>query len=168
MEMTDSRMLSVISVLISAFPFVGEVLGVCLRRRRFLGRARPRVRLRPLGGRLLRAEAGLRLKNMVVADKMPDLIPFVRYEYYNPQQKVVVSKNNLKTADQRLKTSMWVAGVNYRPLPYLVVKADYTKRRIGDGNYKAENEFALGVAFTGWFVNDNKFARLKKQKNNNR
>ena len=57
-------------------------------------------------------------------------------------------------ADHRLKTSMWMTGLNYRPLPYLVIKADYTKRRIGDGKYNGENEFGLGVAFTGWFLSD--------------
>ena len=101
---------------------------------------------------------------MVRNAKMPDLIPFARYEYYNPQEKVVVDANNLKGADLRLKTSMWVAGLNYRPLPNLVVKADYTKRRIGDGQYKSENEFALGVAFVGWFLQDNKFAKIRKNK----
>ena len=129
-----------------------------------LSSSSPYSRLAPVAKRAVSygAEAGLRLRNMAVTNKMPDLIPFVRYEYYNAQQEVVVSSYNLKAADPRLKTSMWVAGLNYRPLPYLVVKADYTKRRIGDGSYKNENEFALGVAFTGWFLSDNKFKRLRK------
>ena len=101
---------------------------------------------------------------MVHNAKMPDLVPFVRFEYYNPQEKVIVDANNLKDADLRLKTSMWVAGLNYRPLPGIIVKSDYTKRRIGDGQYKSENEFALGVAFVGWFLQDNKFARVSKKK----
>lgn len=126
----------------------------------------PYSRLTPIAERAVSygAEAGLRLKGMVRNAKMPDLIPFARYEYYNPQEKVVVDANNLKDADLRLKTSMWVAGLNYRPLPNLVVKADYTKRRIGDGQYKSENEFALGVAFVGWFLQDNKFAKIRKNK----
>ena len=109
-------------------------------------------------------EAGLRLKNMVANRKMPDLIPFFRYEYYNTQEKVVVSQYNTKNADNRLKTSMWVAGLNYRPLPYLVIKADYTRRRIGGGHYNNENEFALGVAFTGWFYSDNRSNSIIKGK----
>lgn len=126
----------------------------------------PYSRLTPIAQRAVSygGEVGLRLKGMVSCSGMPDIIPFVRYEYYNPQEKVVVDANNLKDADPRLKTSMWVAGVNYRPLPNLVVKADYTKRRIGGGSYKAENEFALGVAFTGWFLQDNKFAKLRKNR----
>lgn len=128
----------------------------------------PYTRLAPIAEKAVSygIEAGLNLQGMVRNPKMPDLVPFARYEYYNPQEKVIVDANNLKGADLRLKTSMWVAGLNYRPLPYLVVKADYTKRRIGDGQYKSENEFALGVAFVGWFVQDNKFARLRKAKKN--
>ncbi len=99
-------------------------------------------------------EAGLRLKGLVHAGKMPDVIPFARYEYYNPQEKVKTDGYSSTVADLRLKTSMWVFGVNYRPLPYLVLKADYTTRRIGGGKYNDENEFALGVAFTSWFVSD--------------
>ena len=96
-------------------------------------------------------EAGLRLKGFATSRKMPDLIPFARYEYYNPQEKVKRDIYHSTPADKRLKTSMWVAGVNYRPLPYLVVKADYTTRCIGGGEYNRENEFAIAVAFTGWF-----------------
>ena len=126
----------------------------------------PYSRVTPIAERAVSygGEAGLRLRNMVAASKMPDLIPFFRYEYYNAQEKVVVSTKNLTPADKRLQTSMWVAGLNYRPLPFIVIKADYTKRRIGGGDYRNENEFALGVAFTGWFLSDNKFARVRKQK----
>ena len=99
-------------------------------------------------------EAGIRLNGFVKHEKMPDLIPFVRYEYYNPQEIVKTDTYSSTMADQRLKTSMWMTGLNYRPLPYLVIKADYTKRRIGDGKYNGENEFGLGVAFTGWFLSD--------------
>lgn len=95
-------------------------------------------------------EAGLRLKNLIGGLKA-DIIPFARYEYYNPQEKVVVDKYSSTPADPRLKTSMWVAGVNYRPLPYLVIKADYTTRCIADGKCNRENEFSIGVGFTNWF-----------------
>ena len=126
----------------------------------------PYSRLTPVAERAVSygAEAGLRLKNMVRNPRMPDLVPFARYEYYNAQEKVITDNHSSTTADNRLKTSMWVAGLNYRPLPCLVVKADYTKRRIGNGKYQSENEFALGAAFTGWFVSDNKFIRTHKRK----
>lgn len=109
----------------------------------------PYSRLTPIAKRAVSygMEAGLRLKSFTTNAKMPDLIPFARFEYYNAQEQMA---GNL-VADNRLKTAMWVAGLNYRPLPCLVVKADYTTRRIGNGNYNRENEFALAIAFTGWF-----------------
>ncbi len=117
-----------------------------------LSGASPYNRTSPIAEKALSCgmEAGLTLKGFVMNERMPDLVPFVRYEYYNPQQSVTGSY----VADERLKTSMWVAGLNYRPLPYLVIKADYTARRIGGGKYNNENEFSLGVAFVGWFFSD--------------
>ncbi len=93
------------------------------------------------------AEAGLNLRRIVRAD-MPDITPFCRYEHYDPQRSVEGSY----TPDPRLKTDMWTAGINWRALPTLVVKADYTTRRIGSGRYHRENELAVGVAFTDWFA----------------
>ena len=92
------------------------------------------------------AEAGLNVRRFFNF-RFPDIVPFVRYDYYNPQYTVPDGY----TADKRLEVGMWTAGLNYKPLPYLVVKADYTTRRIGQGQYHRENEFAVGVAFTGWF-----------------
>lgn len=120
----------------------------------------PYSRVTPIAKRAVSygIEAGLRLKGFVNNPKMPDIIPFGRFEYYNTQEQM---EGNL-IADNRLKTAMWVGGINYRPLPYLVIKADYTTRRIGDGRYNRENEFALGLAFTGWFLSD----RSPKKKHN--
>lgn len=59
--------------------------------------------------------------------------------------------------DNRCQVSMWTAGINWNPLPNLVVKADYTNRKIGTsemfgaGKYNPENEFSVGVAYIGWF-----------------
>ena len=135
-----------------------------------LGKNTPYSRMTPVGEVAVSygGEAGLRLKGFVHSSKMPDIIPFVRYEYYNPQEKVEAPE----LPDPRFRVSMWTAGINYRPLPYLVVKADYTTRRIGGGAYNSENEFALGVAFTGWFFGDKASqaraaARKARKKSNN-
>ena len=80
--------------------------------------------------------------------KVPVIYPFVRYEYYNPQEE---GEGTRYTMDLRNKVSMWTAGLNWYALPNLVVKADYTTRRIGDGSYNSENEFSLAVAYIGWF-----------------
>ncbi len=92
-------------------------------------------------------EVGLNIRGMVNDMRCPNIIPFVRYEYYNAQEE----GKGIDVMEPRLKTSMWVAGLNWRALPNLVVKADYTTRRIGGGNYNNENEFAIGAAFAGWF-----------------
>ncbi|MBR7051462.1 MAG: hypothetical protein IKI44_00530, partial [Bacteroidaceae bacterium] len=117
-----------------------------------LGKTTPYSRKTPVGEVAVSygGEVGLRLKGFVRSPKMPDIIPFVRYEYYNPQEKVEAPE----LADPRFRVSMWTAGLNYKPLPFIVVKADYTTRSIGGGDYNSENEFALGVAFTGWFFGD--------------
>ena len=74
--------------------------------------------------------------------------PFLRYEYYNPMEKT----QGDVLADKRMKVSMWTAGINYYALPNLVVKADYSNRRIGGGDYNSENMVSIGLAYIGWFI----------------
>ncbi len=109
----------------------------------------PYSRLTPVAERGVSygGEVGLNLRGITGRKAMPEILPFVRYEYYNAQDKVL--SPNL--ADDRLRTSMWIMGLNYRVGNGVVIKADYTTRSIGRGRYNSEGEFALGVAFTGWF-----------------
>jgi hypothetical protein len=50
-----------------------------------------------------------------------------------------------------------VGGLNWFALPNLVVKLDYSTRKIGtakvigDSRYNRENELSIGVAYAGWF-----------------
>lgn len=100
-------------------------------------------------------EVGLNVKSILGGGKnIPVIYPFVRYEYYNSQEE----GESMQTMDDRHKTSMWTAGLNWKALPNLVVKADYTTRQIGtnkmfgtSAKYNSENEFAVGIAYTGWF-----------------
>ena len=95
-------------------------------------------------------EVGVNLRSIFKENKkVPVIYPFARYEYYNPQEK----GEGKQTMDLRDKVSMWTAGVNWYALPNLVVKADYTTRKIGGGKYNSENEFSLAVAYVGWFIN---------------
>ena len=101
------------------------------------------------------AEVGFNLKTILGnKPKMPTIYPFVRYDYYNPQQ----TADKGQTMDVRTQVSKWTAGLNWYALPNLVVKADYTTRQIGTQKvfgttkYNSENEFALGIAYIGWFV----------------
>lgn len=99
------------------------------------------------------AEAGLNISAFCKGGKCPVLYPFARYEYYNPQQ----SAEKGVSVDPRCQVSKWTAGLNWFALPNLVVKADYTTRQIGTGKvfgkgkYNSENEFAIGIAYIGWF-----------------
>ena len=98
-------------------------------------------------------EVGLNLRNLVGNPQLPELIPFVRYEYYNAQQEVDKKGTRFSEMSTGMKTSMWVFGLNYRIGNGIVFKADYTTRRIGDEKLNSEKEFALGVAFNTWFLN---------------
>lgn len=99
------------------------------------------------------AEVGLNIQGIFNDDRVPIIYPFARYEYYNPQEK----GENKQVMEKRNQISMWTAGLNWRALPNLIVKADYTTRQVGcgkvfgTGSYNSENEFAIGVAYTGWF-----------------
>lgn len=120
-----------------------------------LPNASPYSRLTPVAKNALSygAEIGFNLGNVFSIAGCPTLMPFCRYEYFNPQ-KVVVKPF---TADSRLEVSKWTAGLNWFALPNLVVKADYSTRQIGTskvfgtGPYTSENEFSIGVAYIGWF-----------------
>lgn len=100
-------------------------------------------------------EIGFNLRTITGAERCPAFHPFVRYEYFNSQQ----SAEGKTTVDPRCQVSKWQAGINWYALPNLVVKADYSNRRIGtqqvfgySGSYNRENEFSIGLAYIGWFV----------------
>lgn len=107
----------------------------------------------PLAKRALSygAEVGLNLKSFFGNENAPDVIPFVRYEYYNPMEELAV-RGEKSPLNDAFKTSMWVAGVNYRLGKDIVLKADYTHRTIAGGAFRAEKEFAIGAAFNAWFL----------------
>ena len=77
------------------------------------------------------------------------LVPFARYEYYNTAEDLEEGA----AKQPRYKRDLVVFGLNYFPLPNLVVKLDYSHRRIDAGNYNNEDMIGIAVAYTGWFVN---------------
>ena len=114
-------------------------------------------RLTPIAKRAVsyNAEVGLNLKNICGGGKyFPVIYPFAQYEYYNSQEKGA----GMDVMDARCQVSKWNFGINWKALPNLVVKADYTTRQIGTskvfgtGPYNSENEFGIGIAYIGWFV----------------
>ena len=74
------------------------------------------------------------------------LYPFVRYEYYNTMEKTETGV----VADPRYQRDLYTAGINYYPLPNLVIKADYSGRRLGKGDYNNENTFSVGAGYVVW------------------
>ena len=112
-------------------------------------------RLTPIAKRAVsyNAEVGVNLKNIIGCEKFPVIYPFVQYEYYNSQEK----GEGMDVMDARCQVSKWNFGLNWKALPNLVVKADYTTRQIGTakvfgtGPYNSENEFGIGIAYIGWF-----------------
>ena len=114
-------------------------------------------RLTPIAKRAVsyNAEVGVNLKTICGGDKrFPVIYPFVQYEYYNSQEK----GEGMDVMDARCQVSKWNFGLNWKALPNLVVKADYTTRQIGTnkmfgkGPYNSENEFSIGIAYIGWFL----------------
>lgn len=95
------------------------------------------------------AEAGYNVVSLFnTSSQAPRIFPFVRYEYYNSMEDTEKSM----LADKRFKVSMVTAGLNYYALPNLVVKADYTHRSIGGGDFNSENTLSVGLAYIGWFL----------------
>lgn len=99
------------------------------------------------------AELGINIASFFRNPKFPVIYPFAQYAYYNPQESVA----STTTRDPRAQVSMWTFGLNWKPLPSLVVKADYATRQIGThavfakGQYNSENEFRVAVAYTLYY-----------------
>lgn len=98
-------------------------------------------------------EAGLNLSAFAASTRCPVIYPCGRYEYYNPQER----GEGTQLIDPRCQVSKWTGGLNWFALPNLVVKADWSTRKVGTSRvfghsrYNRENEFSIGVAYTVWF-----------------
>ena len=71
---------------------------------------------------------------------------FGRYEYYNPYVR-----DKRQVAYEYTKKQRLAVGVNYYPLPQIVVKADYSHRFL-KSPYDNEPSINLGVAYQGFFL----------------
>jgi opacity protein-like surface antigen len=91
-------------------------------------------------------EAGYNL--MSLFDCKSKLFPFVRYEYYNTGEKIEAGAQELA----RYKRDLFIAGINFFITPSVVIKADYSHRRICMGKYNSENAISLTLAYSGWFL----------------
>lgn len=73
------------------------------------------------------------------------LYVFGRYEDYNTY--ATGNKKVAYTYDQVKRMSF---GINYKPIPQIIVKAEWAKRYL-DSAYNDEPSISLGVMFVGWF-----------------
>jgi len=71
---------------------------------------------------------------------------FGRYEAYNPYASATKGTNYDYTEVKRM-----AVGVNYHPLPQIVIKAEYSKRFL-KSIYNDEPSLNIGVAYEGWFL----------------
>ena len=135
---------------------ITETVGITAANRRYSSKS-PYSRMGPVAKRAVdwSAEVGVNLASVFSNVKgFPTIYPFVHYNYYNPQEECETGL----VADDRCQVSMWSFGLNWKPLPNLVVKADYTTRQIGtsklfsSSQYNSENEFRIGVAYQLWFA----------------
>ena len=90
-------------------------------------------------------EAGYDFFSLVPKLARQKLYVFGRYDYYDSMAKMESG-----TALQWCKRNKISAGINWMPIPQIVVKADYTCG-ILDKKYNNEAAVNLGIAYVGWF-----------------
>lgn len=92
-------------------------------------------------------EAGYDIFSVIpkMYDKGQKFYLFARYDYFDSMAKME-SGTSLKWC-KRNKIS---AGVNWMPIPQIIVKGDYTYG-ILDKKYNNEPSINLGIAYVGWF-----------------
>ena len=102
------------------------------------------------GALLYYVEAGYNVLNFFDNSTSWKLFPFGRYEYYNSMEQVA----GTVFADPRFQRNILTFGLNFFVLPNLVLKADYSMRKVGgfDSQYNDENTFGLSIGFYDWFV----------------
>ncbi|MFI3260049.1 MAG: hypothetical protein R3Y16_08155 [Rikenellaceae bacterium] len=83
-----------------------------------------------------------------LCDNLQDqkLYLFGRYEYYDSMYDAGAMLD--LTYYERNKTTF---GINYYPIPEVVIKAEYSSRKFPGGSYNTENTFTIGVAYSGFF-----------------
>jgi hypothetical protein len=93
-------------------------------------------------------EAGYNVFSQIksLRDKEQELYVFGRYEQYNPYANDTKGTAYDYTAVKRL-----AVGVNYHPVPQIVIKAEYSNRFLKD-IYNNEPSVNIGVAYEGFFL----------------
>lgn len=74
------------------------------------------------------------------------LYVFGRFDSYNPY-----ASDTKNTSYGYTKVKRIAAGINYFPIPEIVIKAEYSHRFL-DSKYNNEPAINIGVAYEGWFL----------------
>lgn len=98
----------------------------------------------PIGERLTGwyVEAGYDIMTLVGNESKLGIIPFVRYEQYNTQDRV---PSGFKAVSGANDIEVVTTGVNIKPIDEIVIKADY--QFYDSANNKAKNQFNLGLGY---------------------
>ena len=75
------------------------------------------------------------------------LFLFGRYDYYDSYIPTANALTDYQWTDRHVMT----IGVNYYPIPQVVIKAEYAKRFLKE-QYNDEPMLSLGVAYSGFFI----------------
>ena len=99
------------------------------------------------GARAWSVEGGYDLFPLMNSSSSLRLIPFLRYEYYNSMEETA---ENIY-ADLRFKRTIITGGINFHPTKGVVLKADFSHRKLGLERYNDENTISLGIGYVGTF-----------------
>ncbi len=93
-------------------------------------------------------EIGFNLKSCFYPNKKnwPDIIPFAHYECYDPQMKVADDMSQLK--EEYSKVRAWSFGLNCKPIDEIVIKLNFTTRRIDHEGMSRMKDINLGLAYS--------------------
>ncbi len=89
------------------------------------------------------AEAGYDVLPLFLPETNQQLLPFFRYEYNNTQLHVPSGPTFM--ADSAFQDRIWTIGLNYKPIPQVVLKADYRDWSPVTG--ERADTFDLGIGF---------------------
>lgn len=91
-------------------------------------------------------EAGYDVLSLFTSPSTKKLYLFGRYEQYNPY-----ASKTKGTAYDYTEVKRMAFGMNYKPIPQIVIKAEYTQRFL-KAPYNDEPSVNVGVAYEGFFL----------------
>jgi hypothetical protein len=98
-----------------------------------------------IGGQMLGVygEVAYDIMPLFFADSEKSLEPFFRFEYYDTQR--LVPDGYAK--DESKEIEIYTVGVSFKPIPQVVIKADYRSRNAKSGGLPDEFNLGLGFVF---------------------